>query len=322
MLKIIKTFVLAFLAYLLQVTTMPLFAFADITPNIILAIQAIIIVAYGRQHGLAASVIVAILMETMIQNLLYYNIIIYIAVALLGMIIFADKTERKLEMERATKKHYGNYNPLLRTVFCTMYMAILFEIATLAYGLLNGLEMHMNVVMRALLFIGYTTFLSIILMFPLRYFLNVPLTLPKFKKQSKKYLHDLDPMRGKLPIGTHLIKKTADPEELHFNNAKENVNGVAEKNSTTMPDMQFTRETNKNSIQTALDNTVRRRNTIPDTVTNTLFEEIGEQNTSSTRLNDVESENSPVETIDSVNSLHARFQRPAENDEAGTQNSL
>lgn len=233
MTRVIKTLLLTLLSYLLQATAMPLMSFHSISPNINIAILSIIIVGYGRQHGVVASFIIGILMETMIQNLVYFHLLIYPVIAILSMLAFADKTERRMEMERATRRYYGNMNPLLRTLLCTIYMSVLYELVNLGYGMLTGIELSTGTYMRILLFVAYTALLSIVLMIPTRAFLGLKSSMPKLGGNKQRAPKELDPTLGRQP---RFDRKAAGLDEID-KPSKKQLSSAADKNPTELPDI-------------------------------------------------------------------------------------
>lgn len=235
MIRIFKTLLITILSYLLQATAMPLLGFHSVSPNINIAMLSILIVAYGRQHGLVSSIIIGILMEIMIQNLAYFHLLIYPVISILSMLAFADKTERRMEMERAMRRYYGNMNPLLRTLLCTLYMALLYELIHIGYGMLTGIELSANTYLRLLIFVGYTTLLSLLLMIPLRAFLGLPSGLPKFSKSKRREPKELDPTLGRQPLFQR--KPNALEEEPQAENTDLQNKTVRSKDPLELPDI-------------------------------------------------------------------------------------
>lgn len=234
--RVVKTFVTCFLAYLLQVTAMPLMDFQSVSPNIAIVYLSIIIVGYGRQHGLVASLIIGILMEIMLANLNYFYLLLYPSIAVLSMLVFADKTERRLEMERATRKYKGNRNPLLRSISCTLYMSLLYELISIGYGLLIGMEASSNTLLRSAIFLGYNALLCSIVMLPLRKFLGLKFVFPKFGKQAAKAPRELDPSLGRQPIAPF----EAEPMEENESNEEAletDKSSVSQKDPEALPDI-------------------------------------------------------------------------------------
>lgn len=201
MLKIIKTLILTIFTYLLQATVFPLLPINNISGNIIIAMQAIIIVAMGRQHGFASSLIFGILMEVMVPSLPYLHLLIYPFLGVLGSIFFADKTDRRLEMERVTKKKYrGNINPLIRTFLCTLFLTLIFEMINIFYELLRGVSLYGNQITRAFGAVIYNVVITSIIIIPARRFYGLRSYFPRFGRNKKVEIADLDPSTGVQPI--------------------------------------------------------------------------------------------------------------------------
>lgn len=207
--------------------------FQSVSPNIAIVYLSIIIVGYGRQHGLVASLIIGILMEIMLANLNYFYLLLYPSIAVLSMLVFADKTERKLEMERATRKYKGNANPLLRSINCTLYMSALYEIISVGYGLLIGMETSTNTLLRSTIFLGYNALLCTIVMLPLRKFLGLKFVFPKFGKQAVKAPRELDPSLGRQPITPFEVEEQEEKETP----VEKETSSVSQKDPDALPDI-------------------------------------------------------------------------------------
>ncbi len=239
MTKVIKSLILGFLAYLFHVTVMPLLPIYNVSANAILAVLAVVIVAYGRQHGITLSIIFGILMETMLPSLDYLYLVVYPAVGLLGTVAMADKTDRRLEMERNLNKRGENLNPLIRTPLTAMLMTLLFEIINMAYVLLKGVVFDRENLSRILVSILYTTFVCIVIMIPLRQFLGLKFVMPQqIKKQKLDMPVGIDPRKGKQVIRP-VINKNDD--EAVVKDATQNIKplrrNVVDKSPTAVPSM-------------------------------------------------------------------------------------
>lgn len=112
-------------------------------------------------------------MEIMVPSLEYLHLILYPAIATLAFTLFADKTERKLELERNTKKRGKDINPLVRTPLATFLMCLVFQLVCLFYVLLQGVAFSWILASRLITDLVYTTTLSVVLMVPLRAFLGL-----------------------------------------------------------------------------------------------------------------------------------------------------
>lgn len=242
MLKIIKTLVLTIFTYLLQVTVFPLLPINDIAGNIIIAGLAVIIVAVGRQHGFASSLISGILMEVMVSSLPYLHLLAYPLLGVLGLLFFADKTDRRLEMERVTKKKYkGNINPLIRTFLCTIFLTIIFEMVNIFYELLRGVSFDLDQLIRALGAILYNVLITAIIVIPIRKFYGLRSYFPRFGRKKAFEIADVDPSRGIQPIVPIEFTETENTFK------KSEFNSTLDKNPDSITDIDF-----ENQVITAI----------------------------------------------------------------------
>ena len=99
--KLLKVSVLTLLAYLLQATTAEYLSIWDIAPSLALAIIAVATVGLGRKYTFLMSLAVGYLLEIMLPMLDYLALILYPVCCMLGALAFSDKSERRLEEERA-----------------------------------------------------------------------------------------------------------------------------------------------------------------------------------------------------------------------------
>lgn len=171
--KGLKFALLTLLCYLLQSTASYYMAIGNVAPNIALAIIAAVSVAMGRKYTFFMSVTVGYLLEIMMPALDYINLILYPVCALLGALAFSDKSERKLEEERSLGKRAGNMPAHLRTILCGLVSILVFEGVNLFYIYLNGITLDASHLQRALLSVAYTTALTAVLQFPIRWWLGL-----------------------------------------------------------------------------------------------------------------------------------------------------
>lgn len=171
--KGLKFVLLTLLCYLLQSTASYYLAISNVAPNIALAIIAAVSVAMGRKYTFFMSVTVGYLLEIMLPALDYINLILYPVCALLGALAFSDKSERKLEEERSLGKRAGNMPAHLRTILCGLVSILVFEGVNLFYIYLNGITLDASHLQRALLSVVYTTALTAVLQFPIRWWLGL-----------------------------------------------------------------------------------------------------------------------------------------------------
>ncbi|MDD3410174.1 MAG: hypothetical protein PHY12_05120 [Eubacteriales bacterium] len=160
------------LAYLLQVTVAQYISIADVAPNIAMALIAVVTVAMGRKYTFFMSLSIGYLLEIMLPSLDYINLILYPVCAMLGALVFSDKSERKLEEERSLGKKGGNWPAHLRTPLCAALSVGVFEAVHLLYIYLSGVTLDAGHYGRALLDVAYTVALAGTLQFPIRWWLG------------------------------------------------------------------------------------------------------------------------------------------------------
>jgi len=173
MLRILKVFLITFLAYLFQVCVMPYLPIATITANLLIGVIAVVTVAYGRFFAFGAGAVCGILMEIMVASIDYMYLIIYPVIGFMGSLVYADKSERRLEQERSIGKKGKNMPAVLRTVLCAAMDIAIYEVVNLTYVYLTGVDLGMLHFGRALISILYTVFVTCVIMLPLRRFLGV-----------------------------------------------------------------------------------------------------------------------------------------------------
>lgn len=171
--KAFKIALLTFLIYLLQATVSEHISLWDVGPNIALALIAVVTVALGRKYTFLCSLTVGYLLEIMAPTLDYINLILYPVAAMLGALVFSDKSERKLEEERTLGKHTAQMNAHLRTPLCAMLSVSVYEGVNLLYIYLSGVQLDAGHIRRALLDVGYSMVLAGVLQFPIRWWLGV-----------------------------------------------------------------------------------------------------------------------------------------------------
>lgn len=171
--KLIKMFILTVLGYLLQATVAQRIAIGGVAPNIALAFTAIIAVGMGRKYAFAMSLAIGYLLEIMLPALDYISMIAYPVCAMLGAILFSDKSERKLEEERTQGKRARQWNPHLRTMLCAGLSISVFEAVNLVYTYLSGVALGTLQFGRAITDVVYTVILAGLLQFPIRWWLGV-----------------------------------------------------------------------------------------------------------------------------------------------------
>ena len=170
--KLLKAFILTLLAYLLQATTAQPIAIGGVAPNMALAIIAVVTVCLGRKYTFMMSLAIGYLLEIMLPALDYINLILYPVCAMLGALVFSDKSERKLEEERTQGKRGRQWNPHLRTPLCAGLSTVIFETVNLFYTYLSGVALDAGHYGRALTDVVYTMILAAALQFPIRWWMG------------------------------------------------------------------------------------------------------------------------------------------------------
>lgn len=171
--KLLKVTLLTLLAYLLQATVAIHISIWDIAPNIALAVVAIVSVGLGRKYTFFMALAIGYLLEIMLPMLDYMNLILYPVCAILGALMFSDKSERKLEEERSTGRRSLVLNAHLRTPLCAAVSVLVFEVVNLVYIYLSGVTIDGGHISRALINILYSAVLSGAMQFPIRWWLGI-----------------------------------------------------------------------------------------------------------------------------------------------------
>ncbi len=173
LLKTLKLILLTLLTYLLQATTAQYLSVWDVAPNLALAIIAVVTVSYGRFYTLTMSLAIGYLLEIMLSGMQFFNLVLYPVTAMLGGLVFADKSERKLEELHSLGKNTRQWNPHLRIPLCALVSITVFEAVHLFYISLSGVVLDSGHIGRSLVGIFYTALLAGIFQFPLRAWLGV-----------------------------------------------------------------------------------------------------------------------------------------------------
>ncbi|MBQ8654568.1 MAG: hypothetical protein IJ507_06475 [Clostridia bacterium] len=190
----LKFVLVVLLGYLCQVCVMPYAQFGGVTPSLIYTVIAIITVGYDRHRTLWVSGFYGIVLETMLPGLPMLNLLMYPIGAMFCSIIFADKSEKRLEAERSIGRPplrsrdfralleamhdriFGapgqNANPYIRTPLCAAVNVLIYEVVNLVYIYLGGTIPMGDHYSRAFTNILTTTLLAILLMYPVRHFLG------------------------------------------------------------------------------------------------------------------------------------------------------
>lgn len=166
--KLLKVAVLTFLTYLLQATVAEYISIWDIAPNLALAIIAVISVCLGRKYTFTVSLTIGYLLEIMLPVMDYFSLILYPVCAMLGALLFADKSERVLEEASTSGRNVIQLHPHIRTPLCAGVSMLTFETVNLLYIYLSGVTLDGGHFSRSLICVLYTMALSGILQFPIR----------------------------------------------------------------------------------------------------------------------------------------------------------
>ena len=156
------------LGYLLHVCVIPYLSIGGIAPNLLFAVIGIVTVAYGRLQALWAGLIYGLLLEIMLPSVPYVSLAVYPLSALFISFIFADKSLRQLEMDRALKRGKHYVPAWLRTLLCTLSNVLVYEVVNVAYIYLGGTTLAPLHFRRALQDLLLTGLLTLIIEFPLR----------------------------------------------------------------------------------------------------------------------------------------------------------
>lgn len=170
--KLLKVTLLTLLAYLLQATTAEYLSIVDVAPNLAMALIAVVTVCLGRKYTFMMSLTVGYLLEIMLPMMDYMSLILYPVCCMLGALAFSDKSERKLEEERANGKRATQLNPHLRTPLCAALSTAVFEGVNLVYIYLSGVSLDAGHWGRALVDVAYTMALAGVLQFPIRWWMG------------------------------------------------------------------------------------------------------------------------------------------------------
>ena len=172
------------LGYLTHVCVMPYLEFGGVTPNLLYVIIGIVTVAYGRLQTFWVGLFYGLLMEIMLPSVPFFNLALYPITSLFTSFVFADKSQRALEMDRAMRKEPKEMHPLLRTVLCTMVSTLAFEIFNVAYIYLGGTGLLLSHFQRAALDVFLTGLMALALAVPIRLaILGRRREVPKLKNQ-------------------------------------------------------------------------------------------------------------------------------------------
>ncbi|MGN1367455.1 MAG: hypothetical protein ACI4WX_01185 [Aristaeellaceae bacterium] len=168
LLRQVRLILVILLGYLGHVSIMPYLRFNDMTPSLIIATMAIVTVGYGMLRGLWAGMFYGIVLETLLPTVPMLNLLFYPICALLGGVLFADRSAAQLQYARSIGKRGRNISPLLRTVLFAVLISLVYEIVNLTYMYLSGAELSAALIRRGLTDVLATTGLTAVMMVPVR----------------------------------------------------------------------------------------------------------------------------------------------------------
>lgn len=176
------------LTYLLHVTLMPSLRIGGVTPGLIFAVLGVMTVCFERLRTIWAGMIFGILLEIMQPTVPLLNLILYPVIAILGVLIFSDKSMQRLEYERGLGKPGRNMAFWLRTPLCAAVDTLVYEIVNIGYVYLREDVFDIIFIRNAVLDILATALLSLLIMFPLRRLFGVRVAPdPSTQLQPKPY---------------------------------------------------------------------------------------------------------------------------------------
>ena len=169
----LRFFGVLLLTYLLHTCLMPEIRFFGVTPSLILAVTAVITVSFERTKTIWAGAFFGILIETMQPTIPLLSLLLYPIAAILGLLLFVDKSMQRLEYERGLGKPGRNVAFWIRIPACALVDTAVYEVINLTYLYLRGGELTASSVFRGLADIVMTAMLAAVLMVPLRRFFGI-----------------------------------------------------------------------------------------------------------------------------------------------------
>ncbi|MDO4482948.1 MAG: hypothetical protein Q4C54_00520 [Clostridia bacterium] len=182
--RLVRFWLVVLLAYLCQVCIVPYLAMGGVTPNVMLAVIAIVIVCHGMLRAYWAGACFGIITDAMMKPMIFFYLLMYPILALFMSVFFADKSEKRLEAERASNPSAHNMHPYLRTPLCAACCQLLYEVVHMLYLYIGGIALMPVHYGRAIGAVIYTTVLTILMMVPVRRMLGFKKP-PKEKKQAR-----------------------------------------------------------------------------------------------------------------------------------------
>ncbi len=156
------------MGYLLHVCVLPYFPLGGVTPNLLFAVIGIVTVAYGRLQAFWAGLIYGLLLEILLPSVPFVSLAVYPLAALFVSFVFADKSLRQLQMDRALNRRSHLLPSWLRTLLCAMSNVLVWEVVNVAYIYLGGTALTFLHFRRALQSVLLTGALTLLVEFPVR----------------------------------------------------------------------------------------------------------------------------------------------------------
>lgn len=170
--KHIRMLILLLLAYLLQVSVMPYFQLAGVTPSLIITTLSVVVVAFGKLRGFWAGAFFGIILEAMQPTRPMLNLMLYPVISILCGVMFSNKSSQQLEYERSIGKAGRDTSPLVRTPLACLVGILLYEVVNIVYIYLRGSDIGMSHIWRGMLDVILTVGLCVLLMLPMRGFIG------------------------------------------------------------------------------------------------------------------------------------------------------
>ena len=161
------------LGYLMHVCVMPYFRVGGVTPHLMIVVLSVITVAHGRLRAYWTGCIYGLITETMRPTLPFFNLFMYPVLSLVAGLLFADKSEKRLEAERSMNKAARNVHPYIRTPLCSAVLMLLHEIVNVGYIYIGGTDLTADHISRAVTGVIVAVALALLVMIPARRLLGM-----------------------------------------------------------------------------------------------------------------------------------------------------
>ena len=183
--RILRFFGTAFLCYLLQVSLIPLIRIGDVSPNLLLAAGAIYVVAYpSRLRAVWVGVFFGLLTQAVSPTVDMMNMIIYPVLISFSSILFTDKSDARLEAERARNKDARDINVYVRTALCVLLISLAYEVVNMMYLYLTGITLTTVHIRRAALSVAGTLIIAFPAFLIIRPLLGFKILIRPTQKQA------------------------------------------------------------------------------------------------------------------------------------------